>query len=90
MFNAGMQANGCWDLEVAEAGEYQITLRRWPEELDLSIDAALPPAPVSPQRHDTDFRLYNLPAGVIRATKARLEVHDFDETVPVQPGVCTM
>ena len=33
--------NGFWAVEVARAGSYQITLRRWPEEVDAPITAAV-------------------------------------------------
>lgn len=32
--------NGFWAIDVAQAGNYEITLRRWPEELNLPITAA--------------------------------------------------
>ncbi len=38
----GTAANGFWAVEVAEAGDYEISLRRWPKELDLPITAACP------------------------------------------------
>jgi hypothetical protein len=83
----GFKANGFWDLKVAEAGDHEITLRRWPEELNLPIPAALPPPNLDPERHDSEFKLYELPAGVISAVKARLQVGAVDQTVSVQPGV---
>jgi len=33
--------NGPWAVEVARAGSYEITLRRWPEEVDAPITAAV-------------------------------------------------
>jgi arylsulfatase len=39
---AGLQRNGPWHVEVAKAGEYEISLRRWPVEADLSLRAAVP------------------------------------------------
>ena len=83
---AAVEANGFWDLDVAEAGEYKITLRRWPEELDLPIDAVVPAADLDPEKHDVSTRLYNLPSGAVRAKKARLKVGSFDETAAVSPG----
>jgi len=38
----GVEKNGYWHLEVAEAGEYEFELRRWPREADTAIDAGLP------------------------------------------------
>jgi len=36
----GFYGNGFWALHVAQAGLYEITLRRWPEEVDLPISTA--------------------------------------------------
>lgn len=38
---SGFAGNGFWALHVARAGKYQISLRRWPAELDLPITAAV-------------------------------------------------
>jgi len=38
----GMEANGVWAVEVARSGRYQISLRRWPTEVDRPITAAIP------------------------------------------------
>jgi hypothetical protein len=38
----GQRANGVWALEVARAGEYEFSLRRWPKEIERSINAAIP------------------------------------------------
>jgi arylsulfatase B len=83
---AAVEANGFWDLEVAAAGEYEITLRRWPEELDLPIDSVLPPAERDPRKHDVAQQRDGLPSGAIPAQTARLKVGDFDQTVPVEAG----
>ena len=34
---------GKWAVKFAEAGDYKITLRRWPMETGLDLDASLPP-----------------------------------------------
>jgi len=84
---AGVEANGFWDLDVAVPGKYEITLRRWPEELDLPIGALLPAEDLDPQRHDVNQKLYGLPSRTIRPTSVRLMVGQFDEAVPVKAGV---
>ena len=33
--------NGWWEIEVAEPGEYEFELRRWPREVDLPLDAGM-------------------------------------------------
>jgi arylsulfatase A-like enzyme len=38
----GEPSNGFWAVEVAQAGEYEFALRRWPRELDQPINAAIP------------------------------------------------
>ncbi len=37
---SGVPKNGFWAVEVAQDGKYEITLRRWPRELDQPITAA--------------------------------------------------
>ena len=44
----GTVDNGCWPLEVAQAGVYELTLRRWPAELGLPLRAGLPERPARP------------------------------------------
>ena len=38
----GAKANGFWAIDVERAGRYEFALRRWPEELDEPITAAIP------------------------------------------------
>ena len=38
----GEEANGFWAVEVAQAGEYEFSLRRWPREVDQAIRATIP------------------------------------------------
>lgn len=38
----GQKRNSFWAVEVARDGEYEISLRRWPEEVDAPITAAIP------------------------------------------------
>jgi arylsulfatase B len=39
---AGAENTGYWNVEVFEEGEYEFRLRRWPENVDAAIGAALP------------------------------------------------
>jgi hypothetical protein len=75
---AGLRRNGTWNVEVAKAGEYEITLRRWPAEADTVIRAGR-----SVVKHaDGQF-----PAGVaLPVTSARLKVGEFDATERVGEG----
>jgi hypothetical protein len=71
----GERKNGVWHIEFERGGTYEFTLRRWPEE------ASLPIAGPAPEHRGPDG---NYAAGVaLPIAKARLEVDDFDETVPV-------
>jgi len=38
----GVQSGGCWKIEFVEDGEYAISLRRFPRESDLAINATFP------------------------------------------------
>jgi hypothetical protein len=83
---AGVVANGYWSLDVAEAGTYEIRLRRWPAELELPIQAELSADELDPRKYDALFKLNQLPSRAIQATEARLRVGAFDETVAVDDG----
>ena len=39
---SGVRKNGYWHLDVAEAGDYEFELRRWPREADTPLRAGLP------------------------------------------------
>jgi arylsulfatase A-like enzyme len=81
---AGIEANGFWDIDIAESGPYEITLRRWPEEADIPIRKLVPQEELAPKRIDTGSKLRQLPSGAINATHARLKVGDVDLTQPVK------
>jgi hypothetical protein len=69
----GRRANGFWAVRVAREGDYEFSLRRWPEEADRPINAALP----------------GQSAGVaIRATHARLKIGDVDRTQAIPSDAC--
>ena len=75
---AGLRRNGAWNVEVAKAGDYEIALRRWPDEADAPIRAGLPAV----KHADGEF-----PAGVaLPVATARLKVGEFDATRPVGAG----
>ena len=38
----GMQANGFWAVEIERSGTYQFELRRWPKEVNVPINEAIP------------------------------------------------
>jgi hypothetical protein len=39
---SGSQANGFWAVEIERDGTYEFELRRWPEEVNVPINAAIP------------------------------------------------
>ncbi len=73
---------GRWTVEIARAGEYRFRLRRWPDELDLPLDAAC--SDEEARRHiyarpDTTGR-------AVRPVRARLVVGDTCVITTVAPG----
>jgi arylsulfatase A-like enzyme len=73
---AGLRRNGPWNIEVAQPGTYEISLRRWPQEDPAPISAGKPPM----SNDDGAF-----PKGVaLPIASARLKVGDFDATQRVQ------
>ncbi len=68
----GKGMNGYWNVEVVEAGNYEIELRRWPVEANAKITAPLPPGANVPGV--TPFRATRGKA--IPAVKATLEIAD--------------
>ena len=66
------QARACsgrWHVEIARPGRYRFSLRRWPRELGLPIDAALA----------------DDPATSIHPARARLQIAGTEHSVEVQP-----
>jgi arylsulfatase A-like enzyme len=68
-------ANGYWAVEVRKSGDYRFELRRWPEELDLPINA--------PYR-DPAFNRETEPGRAISAVKARLRIGGLDRSMDVR------
>jgi len=61
-----------WFIQVAQDGDYKITLRRWPEEANTAISATLP-------AWNSVLGHYPLPAGkAFPIVKARLAVGEFN------------
>ena len=83
---AGVQANGFWAIEVARRGLYEISLRRWPEEANTTINSFPSQKKRSGTEHYLAWNLYKLPNKVFKITQARLKVADFDATKPVTDG----
>ncbi len=78
----GQQNTGFWNVQVVEEGEYEIRLRRWPEEADTPIDAPLAAGASVP-----GVRAYRMTLGkAIAPTKAMLRIGDVSATSPIAPG----
>jgi hypothetical protein len=74
----GLRRNGAWNVEIAAAGTYEITLRRWWPEAETPIRSGLPGA----KHADGMF-----PEGVaLPVASVRLAIAGFDATKPVGDG----
>jgi hypothetical protein len=70
-------ANGFWTVDVSVAGRYRFELRRWPQELDLPINASYKnPLP----------NMEKTPGVAIPANRAQLTIGAVDVTKPIRPG----
>ncbi len=74
----GDRKNSYWCLEVAQAGEYEFELRRWPREADLALDAPITETKV------TDGTYVSGPAWPV--AQARMSIAGHDEKQPVASG----
>ena len=75
------KSTGRWTVDVEREGEYRFSLRRWPEELDLAIEAGVP-------RDEAD-RIAPYGGGgfecrAISPVKAHLKLFDYEETVDIE------
>ena len=78
----GDKNTGFWNVKVTEAGEYKISLRRWPEESDLAIDAPLAAGADVP-----GVTPYRATVGkAISPVKATIKIGDVSATSDVKPG----
>jgi len=64
--------NGYWLLKVEKSGKYNLKLRRWPEETNLSLNAK---APVRSVLEGTSVRASSKSKS-LNITKARIEIQD--------------
>ena len=72
------KCTGRWTVDVEQPGEYRFSLRRWPEELDLPIDADAPPEVAQEVSYTPGSECVT-----IDPVKARLKLFDREETVDV-------
>lgn len=78
----GPENTGFWNVNVVRDGTYAFRLRRWPEEVDLPIDASL--APGEPVPGAKAYR--TTPGKAIAPVKAVLEIGDTKVSRLVSPG----
>ncbi|VGO19101.1 arylsulfatase [Pontiella sulfatireligans] len=75
----GMNTNGVWKVDVAQDGDYEIELRRWPKEADAEISASIPvfePVDLIPNYYGEP----PYPVGkAFPIAQARLQIAGFDE-----------
>ena len=78
----GKGNTGFWNVQVHQAGTYQIRLRRWPEESDLAINASLEPGASVP-----GAKAYRTAAGQgINPNQASLKIAGLEMEKEVKPG----
>jgi arylsulfatase B len=75
---AAERADGYWAIEVARAGEYEITLRRWPPEISRPLNEKL--AVTRLQKRGSK------PVTIEGAHLARLQIGPYDETQTIDDG----
>ncbi|MDA8743604.1 arylsulfatase [Rubripirellula amarantea] len=74
--------DGFWHVNVVEAGDYEIRLRRWPVESGFAIDASV--APGAPVPGVDAFRM--TPGEAIDVKTATLQIADVESTQLVSSG----
>ena len=79
----GRRSNGAWHLEVAEAGLYEIELRRWPREADVAIRASV--QEITSEANDIPLHKWGeKPEGkLLDFVKARISIGGHDLIKPV-------
>jgi arylsulfatase B len=78
----GEANTGFWNVRVVQDGQYEIRLRRWPEETGAAIDAGLPAG--DPVPGDRAFR--DAPGQSVPVVKATVQIGDQQAESPVEPG----
>ena len=79
---AAVPSVGKWAIRVDQSARYEISLRRWPQELSRAINADLAPGAAVPGMDAPR----ETPGRAIGAKTATLQVGDYSATKAVQPG----
>lgn len=78
----GKGNTGFWNVFVAEDGDYEVRLRRWPEEADIPIDASLPAGADVP-----GAKAYRTaPGQKFEPTSVSLKIGDISKSADVPKG----
>ena len=78
----GKGNTGFWNVNVHQAGKYTVSLRRWPKESDLPINASLPPGAAVP-----GAKAYRTtPGSAIHPNQASLSIAGIEMEMAVKPG----
>jgi len=84
---AGKPASGYWTLNVERAGQYKLSLRRYPKEAGAPITAAIPiPKPLKRLIYYSrghDYAIRHDTSKAIPATVAGLKIGAFSQTKPI-------
>ena len=73
---------GYWSVKVLEAGNYEISIRRWPAESNIPADAGVPPGQDVP-----GVKAFRTASGKsITPVKARLKIGDLEQIRDFLPG----
>jgi len=80
------KANGFWDLQVAHKGSYKFVLRRWPKELDNSIESKVETPQMIQGKHDVHFHLNQLESKIISPIKAKIKIGKIEKELSIQKG----
>ena len=76
------KSTGAWAVEVEQEGTYRFSLRRWPEVLEIPIDAEAPAEEAARIPYTKDDR-----SVAIQPVKARLKLFGEETILPVESGV---
>lgn len=76
----GGPTGGHWHILVEEPGEYEFTLRRWPERSQVPLGAAYPPSATSPA-NKANLQVAAFPT----IAQARVTIAGIDSTVSADP-----
>ncbi len=81
---AAKKSTGVWNVTVEKSGRYRFALRRWPEELDLPLDAGIS------QEAANRLAPYGkgpLPPATIHPMTASLKLFNHEYKLDIQPGM---